>query len=85
MFCKNIPINKPNHVSFLQKPNKTSIYNLKCNYCNCVFIGQAGKSSENRINDHIKCLKNNKKDSTFIKHNHTFSIDNSTVFKYKIN
>lgn len=66
------------------KLNKTGvIYKIKCNDCECVYIGETKRSLYMRIKEHQYYVKKNKKTSVLATHsnkcNHTFNFENVEV------
>jgi len=49
-------------------PNPTGIYQLKCNTCNRVYVGQSGRPITTRHREHLRYIKNNNSTSAYAMH-----------------
>lgn len=56
--------------------DNSGVYQLNCNNCECLYIGQSGRSVKTRVKEHISSWKNAKDNSNFANHlleqNHNF-------------
>lgn len=65
------------------KLSKSGIYQISCNDCNHIYIGQTGRSFYTRFSEHMRSWRLQKTDSNVAKHmlqfNHTFGIENLKI------
>ena len=63
--------------------NKPGIYQLKCNTCNLLYIGQTSRNLKTRYNEHVMHIKNNNPQSAYAQHTlnnrHQFGTIDSTM------
>jgi hypothetical protein len=48
--------------------NESSVYQLKCQNCSCVYIGQTGRNFKIRYKENIQDIKNNRSKTGFSQH-----------------
>jgi hypothetical protein len=47
---------------------QSGVYELRCNDCNAIYIGQTGRTFNIRTKEHLACFTNKKNNSQFAKH-----------------
>ena len=62
--------------------SKSGVYQLSCNNCTGIYIGQSGRNFKLRVNEHQKAYKNGSTQSHFAKH--LLEYNHSLDFKPKI-
>lgn len=67
---------------------KSGVYEIKCDDCDAVYIGQSGRSIDMRVKEHRKSILDNKKSTGFAEHcidkNHFFNV-NSVKLLHNVN
>ena len=55
---------------------KTGVYKIKCEQCDCFYIGQTDRSFKQRLKEHLPAIKTKAQKSSFAQHivdeGHTF-------------
>jgi len=55
---KNFGAILSNYKDTPSQSSKSGIYKIKCNKCDCIYIGQTARSFEKRLKEHILATKN---------------------------
>ena len=62
---------------------KSGIYQINCNDCDCIYIGQTARNFNIRFDEHMRCFKNNRINSNvaqhFLDNEHTCNKDNLSI------
>ena len=76
-----------NNKDKIDSHDKNGVYELQCNDCPAIYIGQTGRNFKTRIKEHFNCWKKKKEDSLFANHlletNHSFELNSYKVLHHQ--